>query len=805
MEILKEFTKTEIDEFKEQIDRFLAGTINEEKFKTIRLNQGIYSQRQPGFYMVRTKLPQGRLFDYQLERIADVAQKYARGLAHLTTRQDIQIHWVELKNVIDILSSYAEAGITTREACGNSVRNITACPLAGICSKEAFNVSDIAHDTTGHFLRNPLCQNMPRKFKISFSGCGDDCAYSRINDIGFIAAESGGRAGFKVYAGGGLGGHPKPANLLKEFIPYDEAVHYADAIVRVFDRYGNRTNRNLARLKYVFEEKGVEAVQTLIEKEYEVVKNIYGKEELVTISINSPHQNVASDSDNTRVQGFKGPRGQEGKEIRGQEDKGSREQVGNGTRGQWYKHDVIRQQQEGYYSVIIHLPYGDTNSQQLRDIAKLSRLYGSGEIRSSLDQNLIIPWISTDNLNNLYDELRQLELVMPENTELNIVSCPGAKTCNIGIARSQGLAQAIHDELNSKLDGDFSDIAIRVCGCPNSCAQHYIGNIGFSGMARRIGERHAPFYQVYLGGSGTENGFQFAKPFLKIPAKHIPALTKKVMELYKGDKQGAETFNTWVARYGEERLTEELLMYSYLPEYERAPEFYCDYGMDEPFSIKDIGKGECAGGVVDTIEIYLNRAETRIMDADTFARRGLTKQAIEQASAAITYAFQALLIIQGEDPDTLGTDLSKYVGQLHSHNIIDNAVYHVYTTLYAQELPDDIQKMVVDVRKSIHSIRKITESFDEALLSGKSIQGINKVEVKMANEILDLKGVKCPYNYVKAKLKLEELTSGDELEIYLDEGEPITNVPRSLEDDGNTIVSIDKLDATHFKLLVKKA
>jgi sulfite reductase (ferredoxin) len=797
MQILKEFTKIEIDEFKEQIDRFLAGTINEEKFKTIRLNQGIYSQRQPGFYMVRTKLPQGKIFDYQLERIADVAEKYARGLAHLTTRQDIQIHWVELKNVVDILSSYAEAGITTREACGNSVRNITACPLAGVCSKEVFNVSDIAHDTTGHFLRNPLCQNMPRKFKISFSGCSDDCAYSRINDIGFIATESGGRAGFKVYAGGGLGGHPRPAYLLKDFITYDEAVHYADAMVRVFDRYGNRTNRNMARLKYVFEEKGVEAVKEFIEKEYEVVKNIYGKEEPLNIPINSSNENIASEFDDPGVQGFKDVRDPEDKKSRGQAHKGSREQ--------WYKHDVIKQQQEGYYSVIIPLPYGDTNSQQLRDIAKMSRLYGSGEIRSSLDQNLIIPWVSTNSLNNLYNELEQLGFVLSEKTSLNIVSCPGAKTCNIGIARSQGLAQAIHDELNSKLDGDFSDIAIRVCGCPNSCAQHYIGNIGFSGMARRIGERHAPFYQVYLGGNGKENGFKFAKPFLKIPAKHIPALTNKIIELYNSNKQDNELFNNWVTRYGEERLTEELLMYSYLPEYERAPGFYYDYGMDEPFSIKDIGKGECAGGVVDTIEIYLNRAETRIMDADTYARRGLAKQALEQARAAITYAVQALLIIQGEDPDTIGADLSKYVGQLHTRNIIDNTMNQVYTALYAQEQPDDIQKMVGDVRKSIHSIRKITESFDEALLSGKSIQGINKVEVKMANEILDLKGVKCPYNYVKAKLKLEELTSGAELEIYLDDGEPITNVPRSLEDDGNTIVSIDKLDDTHFKLLVKKA
>ena len=789
MQILKEFTKTELDEFKEQIERFLAGTINEEKFKIIRLNQGVYSQRQPGFYMVRTKLPQGRIFDYQLERIAEVAEKYARGIAHLTTRQDIQIHWVALKDVPAILSAYAEAGITTREACGNSVRNITACPLAGICSKEVFKISDIAQKTTEHFLRNPLCQNMPRKFKISFNGCSDDCAYSRINDVGFIAIENNGLPGFKVYGGGGLGGHPKSAYLLKDFIPYNQAVLYADAIVRVFDRHGNRVNRNMARLKYVFEEKGADEVKSLIEKEYEAVQGIYG--ESGSLDMPSP------DTDEYSQDGFKGSVGQGLRETSREQDKGAR--------GQWYTRDVMRQRQEGYHAVVIHLPFGDTTDKQLRTIAHLSRFYGSGEIRSSLDQNLIIPWVRSNNLNNLYDELEQAGFVLQEKTLLNIVSCPGAKTCNLGIARSQGLAQAIHDELNTKLNGDFSDIAIRVCGCPNSCGQHYIGNIGFSGMARRLGERHAPFYQVYLGGNGKENGFKFAKAFLKIPAKHIPALTNKIIELYTTTKLGHEPFNDWVERYGDEKLTEELLMYSYLPEYERSPEFYRDYGMDEAFSIKDIGKGECAGGVVDTIEIYLNRAETKGMDADTFARRGMSKQALEQAREAMTYALQALLIMQGEDPDTIGRGLNPYEERLYAQAIIDEAVHAVYTALFAHEQSGDIQMTVKDVKKSIHKIRKITESFDEALLGGKSIKGMNKAEVTMANEILDLKGVKCPYNYVKAKLKLEELTSGDELEIYLDEGEPITNVPRSLEDDGNTIVSIDKLDDSHFKLLVKKA
>ncbi len=774
MQVLKDFLTSDIDEFRAQIERFLSGTLSEEKFKTLRLSHGVYSQRQPGFYMVRTKLPQGRILDYQLDRIAEVAQKYARGLMHLTTRQDIQIHWVDLKHVHEILSAYAEAGITTREACGNSVRNITSCPFAGICPKQAFDVSALARRTSEHFLGNPICQNLPRKFKISFSGCGDDCAYSRINDIGFIATGRDGIPGFTVYVGGGLGGHPRAAELIKDFIRYDEAIQFADAVIRVFDRHGNRTNRNMARLKYLIEEKGIDAVKSLIEEEYRVVRGIYGDQPDSDIAMNCS----AAETDHGILPDKDGE--------------------------QWAQSRVITQLQRGYCAVIIHLPYGDTTSQSLREVVRLSRLHGSGEIRTTLDQDLIIPWIGTGTIETVYLDLKRAGLIAQDNTVLDIVSCPGAKTCNLGIARSQGLAQAIHDELDTHLSGDLSDIKIRVCGCPNSCGQHHIAGIGFSGMARRIGERHAPFYQVYVGGEGSERGFRFSKPFLKIPAGHTPAFTRALLELYTSTKQADETFKAWVARYGEERLAEELLHYSYLPEYERAPKFYYDFGMDEPFTIKDIGKGECAGGVVDTIEIYLNRAETKIMDANTFAGRGIPEQSLAYSKDALIYALQALLITQGVDPDTTGEDLGMYVAKLRKEGIIDESIMGTYTRLHESRQTDDVEKTVKDIRNAIHRIRKTTESFDDALLNGTCIREANKVEVKMPKQILDLKGVKCPYNYVRAKLKLEELTSGDELEIYVDEGEPITNVPRSLEDDGNIIVSVDKLDNTHFRLLVKK-
>lgn len=778
MKVLEQTVKDEIFEFKEQVDKFLAGTLNEEKFKTIRLNLGIYSQRQPGFYMVRAKLAQGRLFDYQLERIADVAEQFGRGLAHLTTRHDIQIHWVELKDIISVLELYAQVGITTREACGNSVRNITACPLAGICKKELFDVSNIAHATTEHFLRNPISQNLPRKFKIAFSGCNEDCAYSRINDIGFVATINNGEPGFRVYVGGGLGGHPKSAFLLSDFIPYNQTILYADAVVRVFDRYGNRVNRNMARLKYVFEQKGVEELKQIIEKEFEVVKEIYG----ASILTETPLLNGVSDTTEQTKQS-------------------KQEQF----RDPWYQHNVIKQKQQGYFSVIIQVPFGDITTQHLKDIAKLSRMYGAGEIRTTLDQNFIIPWIHQDKLEAINEDLKCDDLIFKTNTFLNIISCPGAKTCNLGIARSQGLAHAIQNELNTKFNQDLSDISIRVCGCPNSCAQHHIANIGFSGMARRIGERHAPFYQVYLGGAGNEGNFRFAKPFLKVPAKNIPALTAKIITLYNSTKKDKETFNEWIDRYGQEKLIEELLVFSYLPEYERSYEFYYDYGMDEPFTIKDIGKGECAGGVVDTIEIYLNRAETKAMDAGTFSVRGLFKNALEQAQSSFTYAIQSLLVMKGEDPETIKKDFKFYLDELYKEQIIDERIINLYSNLFNLNQIKNIKDLIKELRRAIHQIRKQAELFDNALLNKESLSNFKKVEVNMSKQILDLKGVKCPYNYVKAKLKLEELTSGEELEVYLDDGEPIANVPRSLENDGHIILAIEKIDDAHFKLLIKKS
>ncbi len=766
--------KNEIDEFKHQIERFLSGTINEDKFKSVRLAHGIYGQRQPGFYMIRTKLPQGKMFDYQIERISDIVQQYARGLAHLTTRHDIQMHWVDLKNVPDVLYSLAEVGITTRESCGNAVRNVTACPYAGICAKEIFDISNIAHNTTLHFLRNPISQNLPRKFKISFNGCEEDCSYSRINDIGFIAVYKGDKPGFRVYVGGGLGGHPRNAYLLKDFIPVSDVLYYTDAIVRVFDRHGNRNNRNKARLKYLIEEMGFEEVSILIDREYSYVKEIYADQKDLDV------EPIDRKSDNHEEAVF--------------DDKIS----------EWIRHYAIKQRQEDYYAVVINIPYGDITAKQLKDIAKLSQDYGSGELRTTLDQNFVIPWVKQENLNSIYREINDLCFYADTST-CNIVSCPGAKTCNLGIARSQSLSMAIHDRLKTHSNVDLSDITIRVCGCPNSCAQHWTGNIGFSGLARRVGEKHAPFYQVYLGGHPNEDGFSFAKPFIKVPAKNVPALTEAILESYTKTNQKNETFNSWVNRY-EKRLLEDVLTYSYLPEYERSPEFYYDYGMDEPFSIKDIGKGECAGGVVDMIEIYLNRAETKAMDANTYANRMAYGQSLEQARFAITYAIQSLLIMKGIDPESTTTDdMASHVEELKQEHIIDDAVANIYKIVNHAPHKEDAVQIIKDVMSAIHSIRKSSEAFDEALLGSRPITGINKVEVKLMRDTLDLKGVKCPFNYVKAKLKLEELTSGDELEVYLDEGEPIENVPRSIEDDGNSVLSIDKVDDTHYRVVVKKA
>jgi sulfite reductase beta subunit-like hemoprotein len=561
---------SEIDLFAQEIDDFRAGAIPEDEFRAIRLRMGIYGQRQPGFQMVRVKIPWGGLNPEQLHKLADLVTRYSTGYGHVTTRQDLQFHFVRLQKVPEILRELDGAGLTTREACGNTVRNVTACHLAGIAKDEVFDVTPIAAAVSGHFLRNPLAQSLPRKFKIAFDGCpGGACAAPNIHDIGGVAALRDGRRGFRLFVGGGLGNTPKPARLLEEWTPEEDVVRTAHAILEVFNRDGERKNRNRARLKFLVEKIGWEEFLRRVLETREAIPPGLGQERLEAarrstdesepVTLSWPHP--APDDP---------------------------------AYASWKFLNVVPQRQPGFSAVHVLLPIGDVRAAQLHGIAKAAALHGDGHVRATRWQNLLLRWVRNENLPALWTKLRELGLAEPGAQGLgDITSCPGADTCNLGITSSRGLARALRT-LALETPEAFAaarDLQVKISGCPNSCGQHHIADLGFFGNAKKIGDRDVPTYQVLVGG-GSGPGDEFGRAILKVPAKRAPDVFRRVVELFTRERAAGERFRDYARRAGAERFREALAEFE-APDTD-DPAVFVDWAQSTEFRAPRAMKGECA-------------------------------------------------------------------------------------------------------------------------------------------------------------------------------------------------------------------
>ncbi|MBI3989633.1 MAG: nitrite/sulfite reductase [candidate division NC10 bacterium] len=572
----------EIDTFDEFVQRFFRGEIDPDEFRRFRLQNGIYGQRQEGEQMVRVKIPWGGLTADQLEVLASIAEETAREMGHVTTRQNMQFHFVKLERVPELMRRLAEVGLTTREACGNTIRNVTACHKAGVCPREAFDVTPYAEATARYFLRNPMNQNLPRKFKISFSGCEEDCGLPVIHDIGAVAVlrTEDGRTlrGFRLYLGGGLGPHPKAAQLLEEFTLEGELLVTLAAVVRLFDRHGNREDKNKARMKFVVEKLGFDVFRTLVLQERSQLKlTMAGRFPTIQVREEKPPANRAlAFGTDPSIEGF-----------------------GNGGEayGRWLKTNVMPQKQGGYALVHVRLTLGDITAAQLKVLAFAAREFGDGSVRTTSQQNLALRWVPMERLPQLYRILSGVGLADPWAERLgDVTCCPGADTCQLGITSSRGLALAIGERFENGLKelADQAGIRIKISGCPNACGQHHIASIGFFGGARKFGDRQVPTYQMLLGGNlGKVGDAPYGKAFMKIPAKNIPLVVERLLLLYRDERVEGESFNAFLERYGLAKLREHLKKFAELPSFEEDPERYRDWGAEEGFSIKT-GPGECA-------------------------------------------------------------------------------------------------------------------------------------------------------------------------------------------------------------------
>lgn len=640
MEIPQEI-RAEIDKFEQAVNDYLGQKISDSKFQRIRLQHGVYGQRQDGVQMIRIKIPFGGLTAEQFEMIADVCEDYSRKIAHITTRQDIQIHYVNVKNVPELMRRLASVGVTTREACGNTVRNVTACPYSGVAATEPFDVTPYAQATAYHLLRNPVCQNMGRKFKIAFEGCHEDHARLRVHDIGFQARLQNGQRGFQVFTGGGLGATPRVGDCFYEFMPEEELIPFCEAILRVFDRHGERKIRAKARMKFVVKKFGFEKFKEMVETERKELRvgpawNDYLK------SVEQPWE-----SPTHPVQAQRAVEGEAPPALPVEGATRAPMKAETAEYLEWHKTNVFPQRQEGYSSVDIRLVTGDIVPKQMRPLAALAKKFAAGQIRMTIEQNMVLRWVHNEDLPTLYHELKKIDVVLPNaQTIYDVTACPGTDTCRLGIAASIPLAKVIEERLAAE-DGVVSklanDIRIKISGCPNSCGQHHIGNIGFHGGALPQEGHTLPAFQLLLGGGVKPDGTTIAQIVTKIPSKNVPEATVRMIQHYADNRQEGEEFNNFYQRIGREGTKELLADLTAAPSYEEKPDFYTDWGDKDEFALQHGVIGECAGSPVSDVAPQLTAAEPPLEQARALLAHGEHESARAKAYEAITKAADTLL------------------------------------------------------------------------------------------------------------------------------------------------------------------
>jgi sulfite reductase beta subunit-like hemoprotein len=575
-------SEKDLQEFVATLEAYERGEIGADAFKAFRLHRGIYGQRQDGVQMIRVKIPQGILDGDQLRALARVAREFSRGFGHVTTRQNLQFHFVRMENVPAALDILGRAGLTTREACGNAVRNVTACASAGVCPTETFDVTPYAEAVTRFLLRNPICQALPRKFKIAFSGCPDDCAMGAMHDIGVIARarEAGDRRiiGFKVVIGGGLAVSPQNAWVLHEFLPPERLLPVCEAIVRVFDRTGNRKNRGQARMKYAIRRLGWEAFRAEVESE----------------AARLPAERDPSIADYPAA-----PRpGRHGAAA----DLLDRVVAAGDDRFRaWAATNARPQKQRGYAMAWITLSRGDITAAQMEGVARIAEAHGNGRLRTSVDQNLLLRWIRCEDLPAVHRALLSLGLGRGEAGRLlDPTSCPGAESCKIAITGSRELARALGERLEHaaanggrRMVAAAADLRIKISGCPNACGQHHVAGLGFHGAARNVDGRLVPVYQLYVGGGVDGQGAHFGARSVKIPARRVPEALSRLLALFDGERRDGETALAFFRRVEPARIEKALSDLTDLDPGSLRPEEYQDLGADAPFEL-EAGEGECA-------------------------------------------------------------------------------------------------------------------------------------------------------------------------------------------------------------------
>lgn len=782
---LPDSLEQDIAQHEHDVQRLRSGDLSPGVFKSRRVPRGVYEQRQADTFMVRVRIAGGAFTCAQARTLAALGQTFGTGRLHVTTRQDVQLHDIAIQDTPEIMRQLRAVGLSSKGGGGNTVRNVAACPYAGICPHECFDVTPWAHAVTEYLITLPGSFSLPRKYKISFSGCPADCAYAGVQDLGFVAKARDGRAGFALYGGGGMGAASRLGVLLEPFIDATDAVRAAEAVRRLFDRVGDRQNRARARLRFAVEKMGVDAFREAFREELNTVRadDVPSVVERSAEMNQTGHENVLPPALETC----------------------------EGVR-------VLAQRQKELVAIPIFLPLGDISSETLRGLADTAETFSNERgLRTAQDQNLLIRCVRRDDLASAVRELRsvlQEDLFTPHPLQ-QFVACAGADTCKLGLCLSRPLARAAAEALaQAAVDPNALDaVDLRISGCPNSCGHHPIGSIGLFGSARRHAGRLVPFYQILLGARRGEGRFRFGQPAGALPAKAVPGFLTRLLQRFQDERGAGEAFTDYVDRVGVDTLAELARQCADVPSHEQAPEYYQDWGSEEPFSLAGRGPGECGAGVVDVIREELAAAHKHLDSLDTLSDPASRGEALGQALLATT---RALLI-------TRGVDTVRPEEVLHAFE-----THFVDTGLVAARFRDlmsaargwvqgwrdafkDRQADVVSLRQRVEHLFTTMDSSlqfhpedSEAQVESADApasrprderpQGAPDEPAAAAAIELDLRGITCPLNFVHAKLRLETLAAGDVLTLLLDHGEPIENVPASCRAEGYAVLEQVELD-----------
>lgn len=624
-EIENPIVEKDILELEKKIALFRNGQIDEEKFRSLRLARGIYGQRQPGVQMIRIKLPYGKVTSEKLHRISEVSDKYSTGRLHITTRQDIQIHYVSLDKTPELWAELDRDNVTIREACGNTVRNVTASETAGVDPKEPFDVTPYADATFRYLLRNPICQEMGRKFKIAFSASEEDTALIYLHDLGFIpkikVINGQEVRGFKVHLGGGLGSQPRLADGITDFLETDQLIPFIEGVVRVFDRHGERAKRMKARMKFLVKALGPDEFLRLV------------KEERKALPFKSYPIDFASFEKKKTLPSLQIISVEEPNDL---------------AYERWKLTNVLPQKQEGYVSIGIKVHLGDFYTDKARKLADLVKSYGNNDIRLTLRQNILIRDVKSELIPFFYQELKNLDMAAyGYNTLGDVTACPGTDTCNLGIASSTGAAQVLEDLIYNEYPHYLSnkELNVKISGCMNACGQHNMASIGFQGMSMKVGKSVVPALQVLLGGGTLGNGDgRFADKVIKIPSKRGPQALRIILNDYEENALDQEAFLDYYDRQGQTYFYDILKHLTSTDDIVASD--FVDWGNDQPY-VTEIGVGECAGVVIDLISTLLLEAREKIANAEETFNQKLWADSIYHSYAGMISAAKAILLSEG--------------------------------------------------------------------------------------------------------------------------------------------------------------